>query len=358
MRDAGYVWINKKGNRIKGPWKELRQGDTVDLLYPEEHTGFGATSIGGPTSFSHFETLLELKPDTFYQVIPEVKGEDPDKNTVTGSRKVTIGIRPSITKPRFSLVKIFSKTLKRYSAIIGLLLILFLGIKILNTSYLCLTHESSEIQEVPPENMYTDAWKQTMGYWQNNVGVSFRYLLIPGLGVPRMFWVAYDQTNSNFKNHYAHGAGEVWGYLATISFHGILESMGAFLMAIAGFLFWPVFLVSIGLAFIIKSAARRKLPFVKKVGVFAKFLFIDLCVLISLGILLIFIAGPIEAYLSWPHLLLVFTGHLWLPLMYLTFLFLLVGWLFFAKFGGWIQIKRFWNLICKHVHVHFKISRR
>jgi hypothetical protein len=248
------------------------------------------------------------------------------------------------------LVGAVSKTLRRYSAIIGIILIVFLLIKVVNTGYLCLTHSPSDIPEAPPENMYTDSFRQTLGYWGNNLGVGLRGLFLFGLGVPKLLLSANDQANSNFQNHYSHGVGEVWGYLATISVHGIVECAGIFVMAVAGFLFLPAVLVTLWLAFMTQVWKRRGRwpPSVKKVVAFLQRAFSDLSALITLGVILILVAGPIEAYLSWPHLLPVFVDHLWLSLMYFAFLFVLVGWLFFVRFGGWWQVRKFGDLVRKH----------
>jgi hypothetical protein len=71
--------------------------------------------------------------------------------------------------------------------------------------------------------MYTDSLKQTIGYWYNNiVNAGVKSFLNP-LGLYFMVRHAYDEAESNFFNHYAHGATEVWGYLATFSTHGALN---------------------------------------------------------------------------------------------------------------------------------------
>jgi len=223
----------------------------------------------------------------------------------------------------------------------GLLLIIFLGIKVVNTARLCLANQPSDIQEVPPENMYTDAWKQTIGYWKRNLDVGGSYFLNP-LGLSHIFLSAYDQTNSNFFDHYARGAGEVWGYLATISVHGALESTGALLMTIAGLLFWISIILAIWLALMTitkKVVSRISIP-VKKISLHIIQFSKDFIVLILVGIALIIVAGPIEAYISWPHILPAFTGHLWASLVYLAFLFLLIAWIFFIQLGGYGQMKR------------------
>jgi len=239
------------------------------------------------------------------------------------------------------IAKPVKRTLKRYSLVVGLLLIIYLSIKVVNTANLCLAYQPSDVQEVPPENMYTDAWKQTIGYWGNNLGVGGSYFWNPLSGLSRMFWVAYDQTNSNFFDHYARGAGEVWGRLATINVHGALESTGILLMAVAGVLFW---ILTIGVIWLALKALAKKvvssisIP-VNRVGPPIVKLFGDLVVLFFVGVSLVIIAAPIEAYISWPNILPVFTGHLWLSLIYLAFLYMLVIWLFFVRLAGYNQMR-------------------
>jgi hypothetical protein len=93
MGNAGYVWIDEMGKLIKGSWNELRKNDEIGLLYPEEFgtdTVCSTVCIGDSVITSRSEMLLELESDNSYQVIIEVKGEDPNKETVIGSKKVKI----------------------------------------------------------------------------------------------------------------------------------------------------------------------------------------------------------------------------------------------------------------------------
>ncbi len=255
-----------------------------------------------------------------------------------------------------SVTKSVKRTLKRYSLIVGLLLVISLSIKVVNTSYLCLSYQPADIPEKPPENMYTDAWNQTIGYWGNNLTFGTIYFFKPVHGIPKMFVSAYEKSNSNFTNHYAHGAEKVWGYLTTMNVHGIIEVTGIFLMIISGFLFWAAFLIAIFLAlmFLIKGRVARKTSIFKKLGEFGFLRIKEFPYLLSSGMLLIIIAAPIEAYLSWPVFLQIFVGNLWLSLLYSFFLIALVIWLFFIKLGGHEQIKMardYTKLLIKHLRL-------
>lgn len=89
MRDTRYAW-NKKGERTYlGNWTELRQEDSVSLLFPYETVGAGDLDSG---SFSHSEVLLKLEKNVNYDVIVEVKGEDSEKNTAIKKEKQTLRI--------------------------------------------------------------------------------------------------------------------------------------------------------------------------------------------------------------------------------------------------------------------------
>jgi hypothetical protein len=87
MRDIAYAWTNEKNEITQGLWKELRQKDFVNLLFPYGNTSFGIGSISGSFSSFHSEPLLKIETATDYQVTITIKGEDSEKNTVMKSRK-------------------------------------------------------------------------------------------------------------------------------------------------------------------------------------------------------------------------------------------------------------------------------
>ena len=77
MRDIGYIWTIDNEHVTTAIWKELRQKDSVNLLFPHEQV---SVHVGSSGLWSVY--LLKLEHNTEYNVIMEVKGEDYEKNTV------------------------------------------------------------------------------------------------------------------------------------------------------------------------------------------------------------------------------------------------------------------------------------
>jgi len=239
-------------------------------------------------------------------------------------------------------------TLRHYSFFIGLFFLICSGIKILNTTRLCLAYQPSDVPEMPHENMYTNPWKQTIGYWDTNLNVGISYFRKPLQGLYLMFWQAYDETRSIFFNHYAHGATEVWGYLATICVHGALESTGILFMTLAGMLLW-ILIISVIYIVLTTIISRTSIP-ANRIKLLVIRFCRDLIILMLIGVILIIVAGPIEAYISWPRLLPAFTRKLWLSSMYLVFLLSFFVWIFFIKLGGYENMKRIGKHIKFQIH--------
>ena len=85
MRAVRYAWGKEDERIYVGNWGELRQKDSVSLLFPHETIG------GGTDSYTFWsETLLKLTPNSRYEVKVEVKGEDSEKNTAIGNKKQTL----------------------------------------------------------------------------------------------------------------------------------------------------------------------------------------------------------------------------------------------------------------------------
>jgi len=85
MREARYRWLKKGGREYSGNWDELRQNDSVSLLFPYE-----VISVSAGSNTSEAETLLKLLPNSRYKVVVEVKGEDSERNTAIGNKKQTL----------------------------------------------------------------------------------------------------------------------------------------------------------------------------------------------------------------------------------------------------------------------------
>lgn len=225
-----------------------------------------------------------------------------------------------------------SRTLKRYSSLIGLFVLIYLSIKIGTTSYLFLTQGSPDVKLVPefPES------KQFSWYATHNLTASSASFLPFGTMyvVPRLFLNYFNGSCSNFSDWRAYGANVVLGRLATISVHGIIEFTGVMLMAVAGFMLW----MWIAIALVTRKIVNRASHYVKR----------DFRILLIVGMILIILAAFIEDYLSWPYLFQAFSGDLFYSVIYFEILILFCVWIFFIRLGGWEQIKRSWPFIRGH----------
>jgi len=85
MRKLEYAWVTDDGKKVKGPWKELRKGERVGLIYP--HQTFWLY-VGKRGVESH--TLLKLREKAEYLVTIKVRGEDSNGNIVEGRSKTTL----------------------------------------------------------------------------------------------------------------------------------------------------------------------------------------------------------------------------------------------------------------------------
>lgn len=79
-RKTEYEWIDEKKNSCGSIFKKLRQNDFVFLSFPVGHE----MHIGWPATYHR---SLHIARDTEHNVVITVKAEDPEKNTVSATRK-------------------------------------------------------------------------------------------------------------------------------------------------------------------------------------------------------------------------------------------------------------------------------
>jgi len=180
-----------------------------------------------------------------------------------------------------------------------------------------------------------DEWTRTTFYWKNNLGVA-------GYRILTTVW--YSGVSSEIVQAYVGGLvntirnyeNTMMPFRAAIEFHGILEMTGFFIItAITARLAWNIWK---GLAFIMSYHKNAK-RLIKRYRNRIKGLLEDYLILVSIGMLLIFLAAPIEAYIS-PLVWGVFDMALVLPCVFLTLVALFYITVFFVQFRGWEMIKK------------------
>ncbi len=205
--------------------------------------------------------------------------------------------------------------LGRTSPELSLVLIVAFTVLILSAAYFALAFAPAEFERESEgyENQLgevseMDDWTRTKYYWANNLGVAGVY----AVGTPTYFGL-----NSLVANHYwmgmavtynYHLAGERGMVAATGGFfiHGLLELTGFYLIVAAslrvGWNLWKGMghLTAMaargkGLSWKLSKWERREIS--KHKGAI-KLLLSDFLIILALGAFLIFLGGPVEAYVS------------------------------------------------------------
>jgi len=196
----------------------------------------------------------------------------------------------------------------------------------LSTGYHIFAYKSSEFLERPDVEEYKkaienvgqmDEWTLTKFYWSNNLRIIGFYVV----GIP-----SYFGFHSLILNEYTIGMNISYWYhaydaevflifLSGIFIHGVLELMGIFIVAAitlrVAWNFWK------GMGHMMTPAGKRKKwswglskgekRKIRRHEGKVKELLVDFLVLASFGAFLVFLAAPIEAYIS-PPLMAAFVG--------------------------------------------------
>ena len=240
---------------------------------------------------------------------------------------------------------------ERTSSVICFVILLSFVVEFAFTAYYITTSKQSDFMTMGEVQNYEntvenqlppDEWTRTTFYWKNNLGVA---------GDRIIFTVWYSGITSEIANSHMLGlANTYWNYQdtmvpfrAAIETHGLLELTGFFIItAITARLAWNFwkaggyFIATPFRGRIEKRAFRRKLkkyrkPFVQLLG--------DFAILSSIGILLIFLAAPIEAYVS-PYIWGFFDSYSAFSYIFLVLVGLLYITVFFFRFRGWEMMKK------------------
>lgn len=236
-----------------------------------------------------------------------------------------------------------SQAFVRTSSVICAVILLSIAVEIASAAYHSATYQKSSFMErndvkdykTSVDSLPASDWDRTVYYWTNNLSVAgYRIIFTPWyVGVSaEVFQAHIVGIVDTFWYHEA----DLTPWRAAVEFHGILELTGFFIItAITARLAWGLWK---GLAFMISYRKNVK-RLIKKYRARIKEILGDYLILISIGTLLIFLAAPIEAYIS-PSIWMTFSSAPLLPYIFLVavaFLYLAV---FFAQFRGWEMMKK------------------
>lgn len=180
-----------------------------------------------------------------------------------------------------------------------------------------------------------DDWSRTKFYWTNNLGVAGLYAIsFPFYtGANSAFLTSYQVGLAIVYNYHTYGPGALLAFAGVIFVHGVLELTGVFFIGAA----------SLRLAWKLWSYLGRALKtgfgkMTKKRKATTKQYLVDYIIIVALGLFMIWLAAPIEAYLS------PFAGAIFLLFPPLALLFLGAVLLFYASI-----IKRGFTPMCHAV---------
>ena len=232
---------------------------------------------------------------------------------------------------------IFRRTLeafRRSSSAISLVIALGLLVMTLSTGYHIFAYESSEFLERPGAQEYENAvenvtqmneWARTKFYWSNNLRVAGFYILWTPIysGFHSLTFNEYAIGMNLAYWYHAYGAETFLVFLSGVFFHGVLELTGIFIVVAitlrVAWNFWK------GISHMMTTGTSKKWSWglskgekreILKHKCKIKELLVDFLVLASFGAFLIFLAAPIEAYIS-PSIMATFRGALPLAVVFL-----------------------------------------
>jgi len=238
-----------------------------------------------------------------------------------------------------------SQAFVRTSSVICAVILLSVAVELASTAYHSTTYPKSSFisrEEVESyENRVKnvtrmDDWDRTMYYWTNNLSVAgYRIIFTPWyIGVSSEVYQSYEGGIINTDILYRENA--LAPFRAAIETHGLLEMTGFFIItAITARLAWNLWK---GLAFMMSYRKNVK-RLIKKYRARIKEILGDYLILVSIGVFLIFLAAPIEAYIS-PSIWATFSSVPLLPYIFLVAVALLYLAIFFVQFRGWKMMKK------------------
>ncbi|MGQ9787741.1 MAG: stage II sporulation protein M [Candidatus Hadarchaeaceae archaeon] len=203
-----------------------------------------------------------------------------------------------------NLARVLNGALSRNSPAISFITLSFLVAMFFSTTYFLVAFDRERFINLPEVKEYDnllenvtamDEWSRTKFYWSNNLRVA---------GIYATTFPIYTGTASTLSTGHQIGLALVYNYhlngpifmitfMAVIFLHGTLELTGAFIIVAAslklGWKFWDY----LGRVLAAGSFQINK----RKKAVARKYL-VDYAILVALGLTLIILAAPVEAYLS------------------------------------------------------------
>jgi len=245
---------------------------------------------------------------------------------------------------KMKLLPRFSQAFVRTSSVICVVILLSVAVELASTAYHSATYQRSSFMsreevegyENRVENVTKmDDWDRTRYYWTNNLSVAgYRIILTPWyVGVSAEVFQAYIV---GIVNTFWYNEAELSPFRAAIEVHGLLEMTGFFIItAITARLAWNLWK---GLGFMM-SYRRKVKRLIKRYRGRIKEILGDFLIVASVGAFLIFLAAPIEAYIS-PSIWATFRSAPLLSYIYLVAVALLYLAIFFVQFRGWEMMKK------------------
>ena len=267
----------------------------------------------------------------------------------------------------------------RNSSAISFVILVGFSVMMFSLGYHILAYDSSEFLQEPEVQEYEnsvgevvamDEWERTKYYWSHNLRLAGIYVAMTP---------SYLSFHSSAFNGYSVGVAtsywyHVWeadanvalAFLAGIFVHGVLELTGAFIIAGATLrAAWNFWKGAGHMAFRTgknekmwswKLSRRERKEFQKRRGTVKRFL-ADFIILVGFGAFLIFLAGPIEVYIS-PSMMGVFYTSPPLAVAFLAAIALLYISVFFLLFGGLRALGRDFGLMRRDIGDAFKLRWR
>jgi uncharacterized membrane protein SpoIIM required for sporulation len=214
-----------------------------------------------------------------------------------------------------SLGKTVSGAFGRSSSAISILVIVSFTATILSTVYYMLVLSPSSFKQEPEVQEYENAlgnivvmdeWARTKYYWSNNLMVAGACALETPtyFGFNTAVATNYLIGMSITYNYYRYGPESVLAFPAMIFIHGLLELTGIYIIAAVSLrIAWNFWRGLGGLAAITGKEGKNLSWKLTKREILKhrrtiKMLLFDFAILFSIGSFLIFLAAPIEAYVS------------------------------------------------------------
>jgi len=262
-----------------------------------------------------------------------------------------------------NLGKTISGSFKRSSSAIGIVIVAAFATMILSTAYNMLAFTPAEFEnrqdvqeyENAVKNVSTmDKWTRTQYYWSNNLKVAW----ISGLATPTYFgFNTVVSTNYSIGValtyvHHTYGSTTALAFSAQIFVHGLLELTGFYIIAAvtlrAAWGLWK------GLGRLIEITGkggkrwtwrltRREKREILKHRPAIELLVLDFITLLAIGAFFIFLAAPVEAYIS-PEM-----GSIFYSMPALAVAFLVLVGILYASIAAWSfntvrrDLKYIWN---------------